>query len=129
MKQAFEVRVREKVAPYKWVLKSKFYFAKDAGEARAKYRAGGQILRVEKVTKEKAQGIGSFFNLGDRLLREFADERAKEKGGEIKAKQAELALSGRTPDDIQKEELVMVALTKETKYSRRFNEQRSKTTH
>ena len=91
-RQPLKVRVREKVAPYKWMLKSKFYFANGAAQARGKYRGGGQVLRVEKFTKEKAGGFGSFFTLGDKLLREFAEERRLEselqrKGGDEKAKE------------------------------------------
>ena len=129
MKRPFEVRVREKVGPYKWTLKSKFYFAKDAGEARSKYHSGGKILEVKKVTKERAQGIGSFFSLGDRLLREFAQERALEKralekGGE-KKKDCTVYAVGDMPIFDQTNQ----AKIKEAKYGRRFNEQRSKTTH
>ena len=119
MKQPYEVRVREKVGPYKWTLKSKFYFGKDAGDARSKYHGDGKILEVKKVTKERAQGIGSFFSLGDRLLKEFAQERALEKGGEKKIV-AGVILDLTTEDKIK---------IKEAKYGRRFNEQRNKTTH
>lgn len=96
MRHFFEVRTREKVAPYKWMLKSKFYFVKDASDARGKYHGNGQVLKVEKVSREKALGIGSFFTLGDKLLREFAEERRLErelqrKGGDEKAKE-QLAL-------------------------------------
>ncbi len=122
MKRPFEVRVREKVRPYKWILKSKFYFAKDAGDARSKYHGDGKILEVKKVTRERAQGIGSFFSLGDRLLKEFAQERALEKGGE-KKKDCTVIVVGDIPIfDNQ-------AKIKEAKYGRRFNEQRTKTTH
>jgi len=125
MKRPFEVRVREKVSPYKWTLKSKFYFAKDAGEARSKYHGDGKILEVKKVTKERAQGIGSFFNLGDRLLKEFAQERAQEralaKGGEEK-KDCTVIVVGDMPIFDQPK-------IKDAKYGRRFNEHRTKTTN
>ena len=121
MKRPFEVRVREKVGPYKWILKSKFYFGKDAGEARSKYRGDGKVLEVKKVTRERAQGIGSFFSLGDRLLKEFAQERALEKGGE-KKKDCTVFVVGDMP-------IFDRAKIKEAKYGRRFNEQRNKTTH
>jgi len=121
MKRPFEVRVREKVSPYKWTLKSKFYFAKDAGEARSKYHGGGKILEVKKVTRERAQGIGSFFNLGDRLLKEFAQERALAKGGE-KEKDCTVIVVGDMPIFDQTK-------IKDAKYGRRFNEHRTKTTN
>ena len=125
MKRPFEVRVREKVGPYKWTLKSKFYFGKDAGDARSKYHGDGKVLEVKKVTKERAQGIGSFFSLGDRLLKEFAQERAQEKalekGGE-KSKDCTVIVVGDMPifDQVK---------NKEAKFGRRFNEQRAKTTN
>lgn len=126
MKQPFEVRVREKIGPYKWVLKSKFYFGKDAGEARSKYKGDGKVIEVKKVTRERAQGIGSFFSLGDRLLREFAQERAMEKerqkGGE-KVKDCTVFVVGNMPIFDQAKN------KKSAKYSRRFNEQRNKTTY
>jgi len=121
----FEVRVREKVGPYKWIIKSKFYFGKDGGDARSKYDGDGKVIEVRKITKERIQGIGSFFSLGDRLLREFAQERAQErameKGGE-KKKDCTVIVVGDIP--IFKE-----AKIKEAKYGRRFNEQRNKATH
>lgn len=122
MKRPFEVRVREKVGPYKWILKSKFYFASDAGDARSKYKGDGKVIEVKKVTREKAQGIGSFFSLGDRLLKEFAQERALERGGE-KKKDCTVFVVGNTPIFDQ------VKNKREAKYGRRFNEQRSKTTY
>ena len=127
MKRPFEVRVREKTGPYKWTLKSKFYFGKDAGDARSKYHGDGKVLEVKKVTRERAQGIGSFFSLGDRLLKEFAQERALEKelekGGE-KKKDCTVYVVGDMPIFDQNQTKI-----KEAKYGRRFNEQRTKTTH
>jgi len=119
----FEVRVREKVGPYKWIIKSKFYFGKDTGDARSKYEGDGKVIEVRKITKERIQGIGSFFSLGDRLLREFAQERAieKEKGGE-KKKDCTVIVVGDMP-------IFNPTKIKEAKYGRRFNEQRTKTTH
>ena len=119
----FEVRVREKTGPRKWVLKSKFYFTKDAGGARSKYHGDGKVLEVRKVTKERIQGIGAFFTLGDRLLREFAQERALEaleKGGE-KKKDCTVYVVGDMPIFNQDQTKI-----KEAKYGRRFNEQRSR---
>lgn len=72
MRRWFIVRVREKIGPNKFVKKSKFYFARNSGEAAKKYRGGGHVMYVEKATREKMLNIGEFFTLGDALLREFA---------------------------------------------------------
>ena len=74
MRQWFEVRVREKVGPDRWMKKSKFYFAKDTRDAAGKYKGPGTIMSCTKVGKEKPLGIGDFFNLGDKLLKEFAQQ-------------------------------------------------------
>lgn len=80
------VRVREHPSPNKWVKKSKFYKAKGPGDARRKYKGNGHVMYVEKVKGEKMFGVGEFFTLGDKLLREFEQEstlaesvRSKEK--------------------------------------------------
>lgn len=111
-RQSYEVRVREKTGPYKWELLSKFYFARDAGEARSQYDGKGQILHVSKVSAEKVGKFGDFFRLGDRLLREFADERAKEQGEVIKRQEAVDALSSCTPQEFSKKKMVVESLTK-----------------
>ena len=121
MRLKFEVKVREKVGPYKWVLRSKFFTARNPGEARRMYRGDGQVLWTKKVTREKALGIGSFFTLGDKLLREFAEEarlekELKAKGGDVKA-QEELSLQS-------------VLGVKPKKFFRRYYaRQRRETTH
>jgi len=63
----YEVRVRED-----GVKKSKFYLETGPDAAARHYRGSGHLLWVEKTSKEKFLGVGSFFNLGDQLLREFA---------------------------------------------------------
>jgi len=70
-KDLYEVRVREKVGPDRWVKKSKFYRASRPSEARDHYRGGGTIMWVEKTSKEKILGTGDFFSLGDKLLADF----------------------------------------------------------
>ena len=70
----YELRVREKVGPYKWIKKSRFYEAASPGEARGKYKGSGHIMWIEKASREKILGIGEFFKLGDTLLREFKQE-------------------------------------------------------
>ena len=71
----FEVRIREKLGNGKDVKKSKFYLAKDGSDAARKYKGGGTIISVEKVSREKALGVGSFFKLGDELLRELREQQ------------------------------------------------------
>ena len=93
----YEVRIRECIEPPKfidgkwrsgkYVKKSKFYRAKRPGDAAKKYRGNGQIMHVEKSSREKLHGIGEFFKLGDQLLQEFA------KGGTLIEK-----LEGNTKD-------------------------------
>lgn len=70
-RQWYEVRVREQVGPEKWVKKSKFYFVKGPGDASKKYRGSGFVMWVQKVSKEKLLGVGSFFGLGDQLLKDL----------------------------------------------------------
>ena len=77
----YEVRIRECIEPAKFVdggwrrgrytKKSKFYRESGPQEAARKYKGNGQIMHVEKVSKEKLLGIGEFFSLGDQLLQEF----------------------------------------------------------
>ena len=77
----YEVRIRECIEPPKffdgrwqsgkYTKKSKFYRVRDPGDAAKKYKGPGQIMHVEKVSREKLLGIGEFFKLGDQLLQEF----------------------------------------------------------
>lgn len=75
-KKLYEVRVREKVGPSRYMKKNKFYNASSPGEARALYKGEGHIMWVEKVSREKLMGVGEFFSMGDRLMKEFARERS-----------------------------------------------------
>ena len=78
----YEVRIRECIEPPKFVggkwcsgkytKKSKFYRTKGPKEAAQKYKGNGQIMHVEKYSRERLGGIGEFFRLGDQLLNEFA---------------------------------------------------------
>lgn len=70
-KDLYEVRVREKVGPDRWVKKSKFYRASKPRDAREHYKGEGTIMWVEKTSKEKILGTGDFFSLGNRLLSDF----------------------------------------------------------
>ena len=74
MRVKYEVRVREQVSPGKWMKKSRFYEAGSPGEASAHYDGPGRVMWVTKVSKEKLLGVGEFFKLGDKLLRELQDE-------------------------------------------------------
>ena len=77
----YEVRYREcvelgrsingKWIDGKYVKKSKFYFSQSPQDAAAKYKGKGNIMSVEKVSREKLLGIGEFFTLGDSLLKEL----------------------------------------------------------
>lgn len=69
-RDTYEVRVREKFGPNS-VKKSRFYKASSPKEAAQNYKGNGHIMWVEKVPKEKLLGIGSFFTLGDVLLKEL----------------------------------------------------------
>ena len=86
----YEVRVRELVAPQNWQKKSKFYFVKSPQDAQRKYRGSGFIMWVRKASYHKALGVGAFFDLGDRLLKEFAQER--QEGGDSVQKALEKQL-------------------------------------
>lgn len=70
-RQWYEVRVREQIAPEKWVKKSKFYQASSSADAVARYKGNGHIMWAEKVSRDKMLGIGEFFRLGDELLRDL----------------------------------------------------------
>ena len=70
----YEVRIREEVAPQRWVKKSKFYNAGSPSEARNFYKGKGHIMWVEKVSREKLMGVGEFFSMGNKLMKEFAAE-------------------------------------------------------
>jgi len=72
-RQLYEVRVREQSGPTTWVKKSKFYWVKKAGDAARKYCGGGHVMWTKKASKEQLLGIGGFFTLGDRLLKEYAE--------------------------------------------------------
>ena len=90
----YEVRVRECITPGKylggkwvegtWAKKSKFYTANGPRDAANRYKGHGKIMWVQKVAKEKAWGIGSFFKLGDELLRELRNTDSLEE--QIKSK-------------------------------------------
>lgn len=79
----YEVRIRECLRPPrhidgkwdrgKYVKKSKFYFTSGPQDAARKYKGSGQIIHVEKVSRERLLGIGEFFRLGDNLLKEFKE--------------------------------------------------------
>lgn len=84
-RNTYEVRVRECVVPGRfvggkwidgtWVKKSKFYTARDPKDAAKRYKGKGKIMWVQKVAKGKLFGIGSFFKLGDELLRELRSDK------------------------------------------------------
>ncbi len=67
----YEVRVREKVGPEKWVKKSKFFYARGPSDAASKYKGKGMVMHSTKVDRTKVLGVASFFRLGDDLLREL----------------------------------------------------------
>lgn len=67
----FEVRVREFLPPDKWIKKSKFYQERSPDEAARKYTGNGHIMSVQTVKREQLLGIGEFFTLGPRLMREL----------------------------------------------------------
>ena len=68
-RQWYEVRVRDE-----GVKKSKFYLEVSSQAAAQCYKGDGFVMWVEKLGKERSigRGIGSFFKLGDDLLKEFA---------------------------------------------------------
>jgi len=69
----FRVRVREKIGPDKWVKKTKFYFARDSQDAAEKYRGSGSVMYSQKAGRERSLGLGNFFTMGDRLLKELRE--------------------------------------------------------
>ena len=74
-RRAYQVRVRIQASPFKWVKKSKFYNARGPKDAVAKYKGPGHVMWVQKVSREKILGgVGEFFSLGDKLLKEFASD-------------------------------------------------------
>jgi hypothetical protein len=75
-RETYEVRVREKVGPNKWVKKSKFYEASSSGEAGKHYEGTGYVMWVERVSREKLLGVGEFFRLGDKFLKELKEEQS-----------------------------------------------------
>jgi hypothetical protein len=85
-RQWFEVRVREclRESGYlnggwvdgKWVKKSHFYEVSSPEDAVRKYRdkkGKGLVMSVEHVKRDRllGPGIGDFFTLGDKLLRDL----------------------------------------------------------
>lgn len=68
----YEVRIRENGTK-----KSKFYRAPSPREAASRYKGSGFFMWAQKVSKEKhggsGGGFGSFFTLGDKLLKELRD--------------------------------------------------------
>jgi hypothetical protein len=76
-RQTYEVRVREQLSPNKWVKKSKFISGSDSQDAANKYKGGGHVMWVQKVSRERLLGIGEFFKMGPELLRDL------QKGGSL----------------------------------------------
>ena len=70
----YQVRVRERIGLGQWIKKSKFFFARSSGDAAKKYRGGGTVMWAEKVGRDRLIGVGDFFKLGDKLLKEFREE-------------------------------------------------------
>ena len=71
MRKLYEVRFRVKVGPNRWQKKSRFYWAQSPDEAARCYKGDGYIMSVEKTSKDKLLGVGSFFTLGRDLLRDL----------------------------------------------------------
>lgn len=69
----FRVRVREKVGSDKWVKKTKFYFARNSQDAAEKYKGSGNVMYSQKVGRERSLGLGDFFVLGDKIMRELRE--------------------------------------------------------
>lgn len=78
-RKKYRVKIREKIAPYKWIIKTRFYDVNTPGEAARKYKGLGEVVRVEKVPR----GFGGFFTMGEKLLKEFAEEARKEKEAKV----------------------------------------------
>lgn len=70
----YRVRVREKLGPKKWIKKTKMYFEKGPAEARSKYKGNGHVMYVEKTNEYKIWGMGDFFSMGPRLMKELRRE-------------------------------------------------------
>jgi len=81
VRKLYEVRVRVKVGEV-YVKKSKFYNLRKPEDAKSVYKGPGSIMTVEKVGKERLLGVGTFFKLGNDLLREFNLEKAFTEGGD-----------------------------------------------
>lgn len=79
----FEVRIRECISPPRpfsrgrengiYTKKSRFYFVNNSQEAAKKYRGSGQIMHIKRVNREKLLGVGEFFSLGEKLLKDFKE--------------------------------------------------------
>ncbi len=91
----YEVRIREEVSPNKWMKKSKFYWSTHPREARQQYDGSGHIMWVQKAGREKLLGIGDFFSMGNRLLKEFAEEGGNTVAVQIREKEKEKVRSKR----------------------------------
>jgi len=74
----YEVRVREASPSYGEMKKSRFYFARGPGDAASHYKGKGLIMWARSVSREKSLGIGDFFSLGDKLLKELRRGNALE---------------------------------------------------
>jgi len=82
LKKLYEVRVRVDVGGGIQQKKSKFYWLSKPSEASKVYKGPGHIMTVEKVGKERLLGVGTFFTLGNDLLREFEIVKEIDKGGD-----------------------------------------------
>ena len=80
MKKLYEVRVKVEEGGIVQK-KSKFYWLQKPEDASKVYKGSGRIVTVEKVGRERLLGVGTFFTLGDDLLREF-ELNKPEKGGD-----------------------------------------------
>ena len=74
MKDQYEIRIKESGGQKK----SKFYQANSTKQAAGHYTGPHEILWVKKVPREKVLGIGSFFHLGDELLKDMQSEELVE---------------------------------------------------
>jgi len=98
----YEVRVRERVGPRRWVKKSKFFFERGPKEARQKYTGDGTVMWTEKADQEKLLGIGSFFRLGDRFLSDLRAEQTESLEQQAKRKEVEKHRQRRGSDEYWK---------------------------
>lgn len=70
----YAVRVREN-----GLKRTKFYRdCRSPSDASAKYKGNGDIMSVRKMGIERLLGVGSFFKLGDDLLKQIRTEEAEE---------------------------------------------------